>query len=128
MFGDFRVVIALVVGIPSLAWLAWLASEFQGRRWLRVALGTVALLSSLSMAVLVGGAEHFNANEWYGSAAASLVRATVDELEAGNADGVLRSLKAMREEFRPTYENSARFDILCDQAVDRMKARPEVAR
>jgi hypothetical protein len=127
MIGDFRVLIALVIAIPSVAWLAWLASEFQGRRWLRVVLGTVAILSSLLMAVLVGGAEHFNANAWYGSAAACFVNATVAELEAGNVDGVLQSLKVMQQEFRPTYEDRARFDILCDQAVARMKTRPGAA-
>lgn len=37
--------------------------------------------------------------------------------------GVLKSLKAMQQDYRPTYENRARFDVLCNEAVARMKVR-----
>lgn len=125
MAPDIAVVLVLAVTLPL---LGWLTSEFHERRWVRIALGTIAVMSSLSAAVLVGMAERFNAHAWYGAAARELVDAAVAELEAGNVDGVVASLKAMQREYRPTYENRARFDVLCDQAVARMKARDAASR
>lgn len=109
--------------LSTLPAFAWVASEFYERRWLRITLGSLAILSSVSIAILVGMAERFNSNAWFGGAMGGLVNATVAELEAGNVDGVLKSLKTMQQDYRPTYENRARFDVLCDEAVARMKVR-----
>ncbi len=57
-------VLLLVVAAP----IAWFASEFQDRRWLRLALGTLAILLSFGVAALVGWLERFNSNAWFGNA------------------------------------------------------------
>ena len=43
-------IIMLALAAP----LAWIASEFQNRRWVRLALGCTAILLSLGVAVAVG--------------------------------------------------------------------------
>jgi len=108
----------LVVGVV----VAWFASEFQGRRWLRLLLGCCAL-------VLVGGVaglaatlvERCNGNAWYGTASGDLIDATVAGLEKGRADEVLAELKRLRGRFQPTYENRARYDRLVEEYVARVR-------
>jgi cytochrome c biogenesis protein CcdA len=110
----------LAIGVP----IAWFASEFQGRRWLRLVLGSLAILLGFGVAVAIGSLERFNSNAWFGNASKNFVDATVAELEAGNRDGVLRSLKILQQKYSPTYENRARYDALIGETVTRMRARP----
>lgn len=114
-------VIVLTVVVP----IGWFASEFQERRWLRIALGTFAILLSFGVALLIGATfERFNSNAWFGAATGNLLQATVAELEAGRHENALRSLKQLQQEYRPTYENRARYDVLVEQAVARMRTAP----
>lgn len=113
----------LLVGVP----IAWFAAEFQGRRWLRLVLGSVAILLSFGVAALVGWAERFNSNAWFGGASKSLIDTTIAELESGNREGVLRSLKTLQREYSPTYENRARYDVRIEQTVARMRGSRQQA-
>ncbi len=110
-------VLLLVVAAP----IAWFASEFQERRWLRLALGTCAILVSVGVGALVGCLERYNSNAWFGGASKDLIDATVTELETGHRDRVLRSLKDLQERYSPTYENRARYDVLVEEAVEQMR-------
>ncbi len=118
-FGLF--IVMLAIGVP----IAWFASEFQGRRWLRLVLGSFAILLSFGVAAVVGSLERFNSNAWFGNASKNLVDATIAELEAGNRDGVLRSLKTLQKQYSPTYENRARYDVLIEETVTQMRANPQ---
>ena len=117
------VIIVLAVGIP----IAWFASEYQSRRWLRLTLGCFAILLSFGIAALVGSTERYNSNSWFGNASKELIDATVAELEAGNKDRVLESLKTLQHEYSPTYENRARYDVLVKETVAQMRAEPQPA-
>jgi hypothetical protein len=119
MSGFAVLIVALAIGVP----IAWFASEFQTRRWLRLTLGCFAILLSFAVADLVGSVERFNANAWFSLASKELVDATVAELEAGNRDGVLRSLKTLQQKYEPTYENRARYDALVAETVADMRTR-----
>jgi hypothetical protein len=114
-------IVMLAVCVP----IAWFASEFQGRRWLRLLLGSLAILLSFGVAVVVGSLERYNANAWFGNASKELVDATITELEAGNRDGVLQSLKALQKKYSPTYENRARYDALIEETVSQMRVSPQ---
>lgn len=107
----------LVIAAP----IAWFASEFQDRRWLRIALGTTALFMCFGVAFLAGKLEMFNANAWFGSATKDLIDATIEELEAGNEDRVVSSLKELQQAYSPTYENRARYDELAAKTVAKMR-------
>lgn len=101
---------------------AWLASEFQPRVWLRIALGVLALGMSYCVASLVGLLTAFNYNAWYGSACMKLIETVITNVEAGNTTVLLEELNRLREEYQPTYENKAGYDTLVDDFVDRMHA------
>lgn len=107
----------LVVVTP----LAWFASEFQPRRWLRLTLGSSAILLSFGVAFLAGSLERFNSNAWFGGASKKLIDATVREIEGGNQDRVLRSLKDLQDKYSPTCENRARYDKLVEEGVSQMQ-------
>lgn len=116
-------VAVLLLGVP----IAWFVAEFQGRRWLRLVLGSFAILLSFGVAALVGWAERFNSNAWFGEASKNLIDTTLAELEAGNREGVLRSLKALQHDYSPTYENRARYDVLIKQTVAQMRSSRQQA-
>jgi uncharacterized membrane protein YcjF (UPF0283 family) len=107
--------------------ITWFVSEFQERRWLRLVLGTSAILLCFGVAFLVGSLERFNSNAWFGLASKELIDTTITELEAGHNDRVLQSLKGLQGQYAPTYENRARYDHLIEQAVKQMQAPGEKA-
>ena len=80
------VILFLCVALP----IAWLASEFQPRRWIRIALGLCAIGMFYAVAFAVGTFEHWNVNSCYGFASKELIDTTVLELEAGNAEKVIQ--------------------------------------
>jgi hypothetical protein len=114
-FGLF--VLVLVVMTP----IAWFASEYQDRRWLRLVLGSAAILLGFGVAFVVGSLERFNSNAWFGSATKELIDVTVHELEAGDKERVLRSLKHLQKQYVPTYEHRARYDHLVQETVAKMR-------
>ncbi|MDR3619357.1 MAG: hypothetical protein P4L85_08400 [Paludisphaera borealis] len=113
----------LALGVP----VVWFASEFQERRWLRLLLGSISIILSIFVAVVVGSAERFNSNAWFSTASKSLMNATVEELEAGNNDRVIRALKRLQEKYHPTYENRARYDVLVEETIVEMGRPPTPA-
>jgi hypothetical protein len=103
--------------------VAWVVSEFQDRRWLRLLLGLctlVLVVGGVGVAVTIG--ERLNTNAWYGGASGELIDATVAALEKGRTEEVLAELKRLREQFQPTYENRARYDRLVKEYVARLEA------
>jgi hypothetical protein len=108
----------LAAAIP----IAWFASEFQDRRWLRLTLGSIAILLSFGVAFVVGSLERLNSNAWFGLASKDLIDATVAELKAGRRDEVLRAFEDLQRQYAPTYENRAHYDELVKKAVEQMHA------
>ncbi len=109
-------ILLLTIVLP----IAWLASEFQDRRWIRVAAGCAALATSSLVAVGVGSLEHLNANAWYGGASKNLIDTTIEEIELGETERLLKELKILQEQFQPTYENRARYDKLIEEFMLRL--------
>lgn len=114
-------VLVLILAMP----LAWLLSEFQSRKWLRVFLGCCAIAVSYGVAYLVGSLQIFSDNAWFSTATARLLDTTISEIEGGKSDKVLVELKHLREQYYPTYDGKARYDVLVDEAVKRMKTPAE---
>jgi len=112
----------LILFLAAVIPIAWFASEFQGRRWLRLALGSIAILLSFGVAFVVGSLERLNSNAWFGHASKDLIDATVTELEAGRRDEVLKAFEDLQRRYAPTYENRARYDELVKKAVEQMHA------
>ncbi len=101
--------------------IAWLLSEQQHRVWLRMSLGLAAILiTSMATFFVVMLDRTFSYNAWYGAASHQLIDATVSGIERGRTEKVLTELKRLREEYHPTYENRARYDVLVQDAVSRM--------
>lgn len=113
-----RQCLVLVVILP----FGWLASELQDRRWLRLTLGTAAILLSFGVAFLVGSLTRLNYNAWYGGATQELIDTTISELEAGNVDRVLVSLRTLKAKYEPTYENRAHYDKLVKETTEKMRS------
>lgn len=106
----------LTIALP----IAWVASEFQDRRWVRILIGSAALATSFLVAAGVGALEHLNANAWYGGASKNLIDTTIEELERGNTQRVVDELQTLQRSFQPTYENRARYDKLVEEFMTRL--------
>ncbi|WP_146400980.1 hypothetical protein [Pseudobythopirellula maris] len=64
------------------------------------------------------------ASAWYSGASSELIDATISQLEAGNQERVIDSLKELHKEFRPSYESS-NYDELVEKAVQQMTRAEE---
>ena len=113
-------ILVLVIVLP----LAWLASEFQSRKEIRIALGIAAIAMAFGVAWIVGSLERLNSNIWYGTATKNLIQNTIMELEKGNDDRVLTELRALRSKFHPTYETRADYDELVAAYVNAVSDKP----
>jgi len=111
------IVVIVIVVLP----IAWLAAEFQDRRWVRITTGSAALLSVCGIAFVVGSLERLTSNSWFGGVTKTFVDGTVSELEAGRHPQVLDALLKMQTEYNPTYENRARYDELVQTYLDRLR-------
>lgn len=117
MTAALYLILLLVIALP----IAWFASEFQSRRWLRLLLGSTAIIMCFGVAHLSRTLTWFEANAWFGSATYELVSAVIEELEADNRDTVVDALRDLREQYHPTYEHRARYDLLAKEAIAQMK-------
>ena len=117
----FEVKFILIIVFVTVTPIGWFVSEFVGQRWLRMTLGIAAILSSFGVAYLVGQLDRLNSNSWFGDATQELITATVTELEAGNQNQVLVSLKRLQQKYQPSYENRARYDELVAETVKDMQ-------
>jgi hypothetical protein len=115
-----EVVMFLIVTLP----IAWLLSEFQPRRWLRILLGCLALTMAFGVAWVVGSLEQLNSNIWYGAASKDLVENTIRAIEKGDADKVVDELRVLSNSFEPTYENRANYDKLVENYVRALSDSP----
>ena len=102
----------------------WIVAECYWSRAARLGLGAVALLICIGLAFLTGSfLEHINSNLWFGRVTYELVNASVEELEQGRHEAVLNALKRLRSNYRVSYENRGKYDVLARDAVIEMKSR-----
>ena len=111
--------------ITILIAISWFISEFTTKKkWLRCLLGISALiLCAISIeqwTAISSILKKFNYNAYYGFASKQLVNTTIERLESGETETVLKSLKKLQEDFRPTYETKADYCELVSKAVKDM--------
>lgn len=110
--------IAIIVGLP----IAWLVSEFRGSRPLRISLGILAIgLMATCIWALSSVLTRLNYNAWYGGATGDLISTSLQQIEDGHLDRVLKVWRGLDQQYRPTYENRARYDELVKEATARMR-------
>jgi len=115
-----QIILLLVIALP----IAWLASEFQPRKGIRIALGVAAIAMSFGVAWIVGSLDRLDSNMWFGAATKDLIQNTIVELENGNDERVLTALRALRSRFHPTYESRADYDKLVAEYVNVVSDTP----
>lgn len=94
-------ILFLTIALP----IAWIVSEFQPRRWLRVTLGCLAISMCFGVAYVVGTLERINYNVWFGNVTKDFVDTTIEKLDAGHSAEVLTEMKRLQSQYAPSYEN-----------------------
>lgn len=116
-------VIVLLASIACVFAL-WIVAEFYWSRASRPGMGTAAILICVVLAFFVGGfLEHTHSNLWFGGVTYELVDATVEELERGRHEAVLNTLRRLRDNYRVSYENRGKYDVLSRDAITEMRAQ-----
>lgn len=114
--------IFLIAAIIILLPIAWLLAEFHGSLPSRITLGALSILVLAICAwVLSDVLNGFQYNAWYGGATGELIDTSVEEIEDGNADRVLKVWRSLDRQYQPTYENRANYDELVEDATQRIR-------
>ena len=87
------------------------------------ALAGVLAKGGYFIAIGVGTLLRLNYNANYGAVSFDLIEMVVANIERGNEEELLRELKQLKDNFHPTYEDTANYDELVRDFVDRMKTR-----
>ena len=120
-FGFF--LIAIIIALP----IAWLVSEFRGNRALRITLGILAIgMMSTCIWALSSVLTRFNYNAWYGGATGDLISTSLQQIEDGHLDRVLKVWRGLDQQYRPTYENRAGYRELVEEATARMRGETSI--
>ena len=115
----------LVLLAGPLLGVAWFISEFKGNRTTRIILGILAIVTLTTVAFIAASIlNQLNYNAWYGFATKGLVDQTIEGIESGKTESVLRELRRFQSEYQPTYENRANYVPLAEETAKRMKDAP----
>ena len=110
--------IAIIVALPT----AWLASEFRGSRRLRITLGILAIgVVATCIWALSSVLTRFNYNAWYGGATGNLIGTSLQQIEDGHLERVVKVWRGLDQQYHPTYENRAGYQQLVEEATRRMR-------
>ena len=90
------------------------------RRSIRMGLAVASFLWACTMFKMAGWAEGLNRNIWYSKAASGLIKASIEGLEDGRSDQVLKEMKIINENLDVTYESKGNFKNLADDASERL--------
>lgn len=89
---------------------------------LRIGLGIQAIgLMATGIWALNSVITCFNYNAWYGGATGDLIRTSLQQIEDGHLDRVLKVWRGLDQQHRPTYENRAHYNELVKSATARMR-------
>ncbi|WP_299467029.1 hypothetical protein [uncultured Gimesia sp.] len=114
------VIFILAVGLP----VAWLLSEFQPRRWLRILLGLAALLMTVYLSHAFSIFDRLNYNTMYSEASAKLIDTTIVEIEAGRSNEFLSELRILRSKFRPSFKSVDYNELVNQFAIEVKEKHP----
>ena len=90
------------------------------RRSIRMGLAIASFLWACTMFKMAGWVEGLNRNIWYSKAASGLIKASIEGLEDGRSDQVLKEMKIINENLKVTYESKGNFKDLADEASERL--------
>jgi hypothetical protein len=106
----------LCIAIP----VAWLVSEFQSRRWIRVVLGIAALsIVGLVSYGWAGLLTTFTRNLDFSETTKTLLVAVAEGLESKDSERVQDELRHFAKNYQPSYETS------CTEEVRKLVAKLE---
>ena len=114
---QIAILLLITVTLP----IVWFIAEFRAGVSVRRTLGVVTIVWSFGVAALAGSIQNFNANVYFTTATKDLLESSVQQLRAGKTEAVLREWARADDEFRPTYENRARYKQIVEQAIEGMK-------
>lgn len=113
---DMASLVITVVVLAVLSGLIWNAATAEPRRN-RIRSGWLAMAWASATFLFLGQMWSFNYNHWYSTSAKKLTGKLVAKLEEKEGELVLKQLKALHQDFRPSYESRGNFQALVERTV-----------
>jgi hypothetical protein len=101
--------------------VSWGIAEFKAKPAVRRVIGLMALLWSFAVASFVGALQQLGADTFFSQASKDLLTASVEQLEAGRTEAVLREWSRADGAYRPSYEDREYYRWIVDRAIEGMK-------
>ena len=118
-----NVFIPLAILIIIVTPVIWIVSEFKAKkRWVRITLGSLAILCLWGVAFVAAQIVRLNYNIWYSDATKKLISVSVEKLEQGQVDSVIKHWSQLRDQIQPTYEKKGNYNELVSQAVEKINS------
>jgi hypothetical protein len=116
--------LAVFIAVPIL----WLVAECRCGRALRIGLGMLAIATvTIGVSVPCLIVTRFNYNAWYGHATKSLIETSLEQLEGGRQEHVVKVWRGLNKLYEPTYENRAGYVDLVNEANQRLRDGKPIA-
>lgn len=110
--------------IPALVLAAaWWIAELRAKPVIRRVLGVLLVALLVVNITYVRGSERLSANHYFTSAAEDLLAVSLQQLQEGRSDAVVREWARARARFGATYETRGGFAEVVREAVDGMRNR-----
>jgi hypothetical protein len=119
----------LFVGVVLAVPIGWLISEFRAKEPLRIALGVSAIAATtFFVSSLVCFFTHMNYNQEFGYATKDLIETSLNQIDVGHLDRVLKVWRGLNQQYDPTYENHhPAYSDLVTEATARMRGEIPIA-
>jgi hypothetical protein len=116
---NIGIFIFIILGFP----IAWLISELKNHdRRSRIARGILAIVSSILISTLFSLGQRLNYTTNYAMVSRHLIQVTITQLEKGNNETVLSSLKKLQNQFNFNAGDSlGKYENLVKEAVFSME-------
>lgn len=105
--------------------IAWLISEFFNNRLIRIGLGVCAISMCFGVAWIVGSIDRVRLNIYSSSVTMELIHFTIEELERGKSDEVIKGLIDLRSNLHLGADKQ--YPVLVDRYVRAISATPQPA-
>ncbi len=110
--------------IPALVLAAaWWIAELRAKAMIRRVLGVLLVALLVINITYVRDLERFSANSDFTSAGKDLLETSLQHLQQGRSDAVIREWSKANDRFGATYENRGGFVEVVKDAVDGMRNR-----
>ena len=118
----------LLIAVPAFFVMLWIVSEFRSQRWMRLALGVTAIVTSIALTLVVGFIQQTKLADRYRTATNNLAYAVEAAVKKGQSERVISVLSAFRNQGNYDLGTPANYYHVVQSAADQIDSPTEPGR